>query len=242
MMDLHGDLEALLTEVHRRAEQRALERESDARRRAREVRERAEAEADAEARARLEAARQEARELGRRHQATQELARQRARLTEREARIEAVWAEAEASLRALVKDEQGYRAALERLTARAVATLAPEARPDAGEAPGAVGATEPLAAGQGVAEPVVVASGARGREHLDPERLEALSRRLGVPLTLAEDALDTWGGLEARRGRWRADLTFPTRLAQAREALRERVWRLLASGRPAADPGTGGPE
>lgn len=242
-MDLHGDLEALLTEVHRRAEQRALERESAAEARARQVISEAQTEAEADARTRLEEARGEARELRRRLNAQHELERQRAALAAREERIEAVWAAAEARLHELAGEPEAYRAVLERLALMAADTLAGPGRPEEDPA-GAAGASEgppgaprrarPATAAAAPEAPpptLTLAADASGAALLDTDTLERLARRGPARFVLAEERLPGWGGLEAGAGRLRADLTFDTRLDQARRALRERVWQALQGER-----------
>jgi vacuolar-type H+-ATPase subunit E/Vma4 len=242
-MDLHGDLEALLTEVHRRAEQRALERESEADARAREVVSQARDLAEADARTRLEEARGEARELHRRLSAQHELERQRAALSAREERIEAVWAAAEARLRELVQEPGAYRPVLERLAQMAADTLvapADRAEDPAGAAPGSEAppdiprGTRPGTAAPGPEVPrptLTLATDAAGAALLDTATLERLARRGTARFVLDAQLLPGWGGLEAGAGRLRADLRFDTRLGQARTSLRERVWQALQDGR-----------
>ena len=222
-MDVHGDLEALLTEVHRRAEQRALERESEAAARSREIIAQARTQAEAEAGTRLDAAREDARELRRRSQAKHELERQRADLVTREHSIEAVWTAAEARLRELVERPEAYRPVLERLTAMAAATLIPPSTDVTAPS------QEPTVT---AATTLTLAADEKGAALLDGSTHEHLVERLGTGLAMAEEPLESWGGVEARLGRLRADLSFPTRLAQARSTLRELVWQTYQDGQP----------
>lgn len=214
MADLHGDIEALLAEAHRRAEQRALEREAAAARRAEEVL----ASANDAVRRTLDARRAQtltetdaARErvlaLGR-------MAAQRAMLVGREALLERVWDEARRRLQACAEDPERYLEALRRL-----ARLASHALP-----PG----------------DLELASDARGHALLTPDRLGAWSREDGVRYDAAAGPADIDGGLVARAGRLRFDGSFETRLQQARSVLREDVAaRLASAAEPAARAGDG---
>lgn len=208
MVDLHGDLEALLAEAHRRAEQRALEREAAADRRAEEVL----AGADEAARHTLDERRlhaeAEAGALRERILALGEMAGQRAMLGLREALLDSVWDAARARLRACADDPERYLPALRSLARLGARTL--------------------------LTDDVELASDERGHALLTPERLEAWGREDAVHYRRAQAPIAMAGGLEARAGRLRFDGSFDTRLDQARRVLRERVlsWLLAGAGLP----------
>ncbi|HKI56444.1 MAG TPA: V-type ATP synthase subunit E family protein [Trueperaceae bacterium] len=211
MLDLHGDLEALLAEAQRRAEQRALEREAAAARRAEELL--AIADADAERTLRERRSRTEAgvAALRERVLALGEMSAQRAALTRREALLSSVWEAARARLEVCASDPDRYLPALRGLARMAARTLP--------------------------SEEIELASDARGQALLTPERLAAWGREDGVRYTLAAAPARLAGGLEGRAGRLRFDGSFETRLQQAEQALREDVaaW-LLAGAEPAERP------
>lgn len=203
MLDLRGDLEALVAEAQRRVEQRALEREAAAARRAAEILERADADAAQLLEERRGRAGLEADALRERLLAVGEMRAQRLMLERREALLDSVWEEAGRRLEALTRDPSAYLATLRRLAALAARTLA--------------------------CEVVELAAEPRARDLLSPERLEAWSREDGVHYRLVGDPLAASGGLAASAGRLRFDGTFEARLAHARETLREAVAaRLLA--------------
>ncbi|MEJ2665856.1 MAG: V-type ATP synthase subunit E family protein [Deinococcales bacterium] len=197
MLDLHGDLEALVAEAQRRVEQRALEREAAAARRASEILEGADADAAQTVKARHDHARVEANALRERLLAVGEMQAQRLMLEHREALLDAVWEETRRRLEAHTRDPSSYLATLRRLAALAARTLA--------------------------CDDIELATEPRGRALLTPERLEAWGREDGVRYRLADAPLEASGGLEASAGRLRFDATFEARLAHAREALREAV-------------------
>lgn len=204
MAELHGDLEALLAEAQRRAEQRALERETAADRRAEEMlagADEAAAQTLDERRAHTQA---ESSTLRERLLARGDMAVQRAMLTHREALLDRVWEAAWAGLQARANVPERYLTALRSLARLAARTLR---APD-----------------------IELASDARGHALLTPERLAAWGRDDGVRYTAAAGPIDIAGGLEARAGRLRFDGTFATRLQQARTALREDVAARLLSG------------
>lgn len=211
MSELHGDLDALVTEVHRRVEQRALERSAMAERRVREVLEQADEEAADVVRQRARTAAVEAAELRERARARTRMDAERSRLRQREALLEKVWAQAQAALEDLADDRLRYSGALRELARLASAALA--------------------------SDEVTLASDARGRALLTPERLAAWGREDGVRYRLADprtaDLAPLGAGLEARAGRLVCDLTFATRLQAARGALREATMARLLAG---ADP------
>lgn len=200
MSDLHGDLDALVTEVHRRVEQRALERVSMAERRAQEVVERAAEEATRTLAERARRSGTEVEALRARGRARARMDAERAALQAREELLEQVWRAAERELETLTTERERYLSALRRLVRLASATLA---------APDVTLASDPI-----------------GRALLTPERLEAWGREDGVDYRLA-DGPPTFPGVEARAGRLACDATFATRLDEARTTLRETVARRL---------------
>lgn len=207
MIDLHGDLEALLAEAHRRAEQRALEREAAAARQADELL----AGADEAARRTLGERRlhaeAEAAALRERLLALGEMAGQRALLTLRESLLDGIWDTARARLRACADDPGRYLPALRSLARLGARTL--------------------------LAHDVELASEARGHALLTSERLDAWGLEDGVRYRRAAEPIAITGGLEARAERLRFDGSFDTRLAQARAALRERALGWLLADAPA---------
>lgn len=212
LLDLHGDLEALVAEAQRRVEQRALEREAAAARRASEILDGADHDAAHTLEEHHDRARVEADALHERLLAVGEMRAQRLMVEHREALLDAVWEAAGKRLEALTRDPSAYLATLRRLATLAARTLA--------------------------CEDITLATDPRGRALLGPERLEAWGREDGVRYRLAGAPLEAAGGLEASAGRLRFDATFEARLAHAREALREAVAaRLLGA---AAAGGRGG--
>ena len=224
--ELHGDLEALVTEVHRRAEQRALEREAAARKRAAEVLENARNAAAQELERRHRRATTQADEQSRRVLAQGELEALRLDLRAREALLEAVWGEAARRLETLRRDPEEYGRALERLLALAAATL-------------------------GAAE-LDVEVDAADADAVTDERATTWGSRLGVRVTVLRRAggAGAEGGIVVRSGRLAFDAGFATRLSEARTLLRVPVWHTLAQalgdgapalGRRAADRGATDP-
>lgn len=197
MTDLHGDLEALLAEAHRRAEQRALEREAVAARRAEEIVQSANEAAKRTLDERRVHSRAGADALRERLLALGEMAAQRVMLTRREAMLDAVWDAARARLEACAGTPERYLNALRSLARLGSRTLA--------------------------AEEVELASDARGHALLTPERLAAWGREDGTRYRRAVGPVPISGGLVARAGRLRFDGSFETRLEQARSALRDEL-------------------
>lgn len=208
MLDLHGDLEALLAEAHRRAEQRALEREAAAARHAEELLRAADEAAGRALEERRVHTRAVVAALRERVLALGEMAAQRAALERREALLDAVWDAAGRRLEELANDPPRYLAALRGLARLAARTL-------------------------GAAD-IELVSDARGQALLTAERLAAWGSEDGVRYLAAAAPGERGAGLEARAGRLRFDGSFDTRLGRARSALREDVARrLLAAGHPA---------
>ena len=207
MPELHGDLDALVTEVHRRVEQRALEREAMAEKRAQELLERADEEVRRTLRSARERAHAQAEELRMRARARAEMEAKRIALRSREELLESVWSGAREALVRLCADPATYRATLRRLARMACAAL---------------GAPE-----------IVLASDAHGRALLTEDTLDGWGREDGVRYLPAEAPLEGRHGLEASAGRLRCDLSFETRLDEAREMLRDETAARLM---PAAPP------
>jgi vacuolar-type H+-ATPase subunit E/Vma4 len=198
--EILGDWEALIAEIKRRAQHRALEKEEDANKRSAAIL------TDASQR-RVSTVRQLEQQcdlqlaaLVRRSRAKGELEARRHFAILREQPIDQVWEEAEAQLRALVSRPE-YREVLQGLAMLAVREL---------------GASEFVLA----ADPV-------GHALLTPEILEQWSREAQVQFVRAQNPTATWGGLLATSGRSRFNATFPTRLAEAQRTLRERVFEVL---------------
>lgn len=207
MSDLHGDLEALLAEAHRRAEQRALEREAAAARQADELLAGAEEAARRTLDERHLHADAEAGALRERLLALGDMAAKRVMLTRREALMDSVWDAAREHLRATADDPESYLAALRGLARLGARTL--------------------------LTSEVELASDARGHALLTPDRLELWGRQDGVRYRRADAPIGIRGGIEARAGRLRFDGSFDARLEQARGALRGRVLEWLNPGGPA---------
>lgn len=136
-------------------------------------------------------------------------AARRAYLTVREELLDEVWQQAEQQLRHLIEDAEEYTAALRRLTWQAIQAL-------------------------GAGRRRLVAD-SRGHALLTKQILQAWSQEasdeFGATVTLERDdePLDTWGGLvvtdETQRRRF--DATFATRLAIARDELRDSVFQQM---------------
>jgi vacuolar-type H+-ATPase subunit E/Vma4 len=204
VLDVRGDLEALVAETHRRAEQHALEHEATAERRAAETLDEARGAAEAalaEQRARTD---DEAAEVRRRLLALGEMHAKRAALEHREALLDTIWERARAQLAKLTTDTERYVVTLRRLAKLASRALAERE--------------------------IVLASEPHGQALLTEERLEAWGREDGVQYRRAADPVAILGGLEASAGRLRADASFDTRLEAARRELREPLLTLVLAG------------
>lgn len=196
-----GDPEAFLAEIRRHAQQRAVGIEQDARKQADAIL--ADANKEAESiRHQIELeAQQEFAATVRTTLDRGELEARRFHATLREEAIGRVWAAAESRLRELAA-QPSYRDILKRLAMQAAREL---------------GGSE-----------FVLAADPAGHLLLSPETLESWSSEAGVRFHRAPEPAGTWGGLLATSGRIRVDATFPTRLACARRALRERVFEQLS--------------
>jgi V/A-type H+/Na+-transporting ATPase subunit E len=196
-----GDPEALVADVIRRAQHRAVEVADEARRHAASIIESAKQESETLRQQSENAMEKQVAALTRRNAARSELEAQR-RLTQlREKPINRVWAGAEERLRDLVK-QSSYRDVLKRCALRAAREL---------------GATD-----------FVLAADPAGHELLSPETLDRWSKEGGVQFRRATKPATTWGGLLVTSGRLRFDATFPTQLELARVRLRENVFQILS--------------
>lgn len=220
MAEILGDWEALIAEIRRRAQHRALEREEDASKRAAAIlteasQRRASIERQLEHEGDLQLA-----ALVRRNRAKGELEARRHFAILREQPIDQVWRDAEARLRALVTRPE-YREVLQGLAMLAVRELG-----------GPAGLLAPSAG----AREYVLAADPAGHALLTPEILEQWSKQAQVQFVRAQNPAATWGGLSATSGRSRFDATFPTRLAEAQRALRERVFEALTTALTEDEP------
>ncbi|MCB0109288.1 MAG: hypothetical protein KDE53_25370 [Caldilineaceae bacterium] len=202
MAEIIGDPEELMAIVRRTAQQDALSREADAQRQIQRKEAEAATEAKRIAAEILAAAKAEAATTRQQQLAQAELAQQHKLLRARQALLDQVWTAAEEQLHTLVGQAE-YDVILERLARRAAQILQPGM--------------------------ITLAADAQGHELLTTERLAAWSAEAGVTFVRAKAPAATWGGLIARHadGRRQVDATFATRLALARDALREQVAQQL---------------
>jgi vacuolar-type H+-ATPase subunit E/Vma4 len=200
-----GDPEALVAEVSKRANHRAVEIAEEAARRAAAVLEAAKEEIETIRRQSAEAAERQSAALTRRNSARAELEAQRRFVVLREAPIQWVWQTAEEQLRGLVR-QPVYLDVLKRCALAAAREL-------------------------GVSE-LVLAADPVGHELLSPDVLDEWSKEAGVRFLRAGKPAATWGGLLASSGRIRFDATFPTQFTLAQETLRERVFQTLSRETP----------
>lgn len=204
MATILGDPEALVADVLRRAQHRAVEIADEARRHAASILESAKQESESLRRQSENATERQAATLARRNAARSELEAQR-RLTQlREEPINRVWAGAEERLRDLVK-QPAYREILKSCALRAANEL---------------GATE-----------FALAADPAGHELLSAETLDRWSKEGGVQFRRTTKPAATWGGLLVTSGRLRFDATFSTQLELARVRLRENVFQILSKGK-----------
>ncbi len=202
MAEIIGDPEELMAIVRRTAQQEALSREAEAQRQI----QRKEAEANAEAKRIaaeiLAAAQAEAATTRQQQLAQAELAQQHALLRARQALLDQVWVAAEEQLHTLVGQAE-YGEILARLARRAAQILQ--------------------------SGTITLTADPQGHELLTAERLAAWRAATGVTFVRGPTPAATWGGLLARHedGRRQVDATFATRLALARDALREQVAQRL---------------
>ena len=199
-----GDPEALVAEITRRAHQRALGLEEEARKLAAAILADAKEESESIRRRAQQEADDQLAALRRRSAAREDLEARRRIALLREEPIDRVWRATEERLHPLVQ-QPDYREVLKRLAFLAAHEL---------------GATE-----------CVLAADPTGHALLVPETLEEWSKEGGCQFRRAQEPAETWGGLLATSGRARVDATFPTQLALARRVLREEVFNVLSGDR-----------
>jgi vacuolar-type H+-ATPase subunit E/Vma4 len=204
-MAIFGDPEALVAEVIRHAQQRAVEVGEEARRRAEAILADAEKQDESLRHTQEEAIQRELATRQKRNVSRAELDGRRRFLQLREAPIDRVWRAAEEQLRNLTK-QPNYRQVLKLCAIFAAREL---------------GVTE-----------LTLAADVVGHELLSVETLEEWSLQAGCSFTRARNSIQTWGGLLATTGRLRFDATFPTQLEWARTSLRESVFHALLEGKP----------
>jgi vacuolar-type H+-ATPase subunit E/Vma4 len=204
MATILGDPEALIAEVDRSAHHKAVEIAEDARRRAAAILEGANEESNALRRESGLEAQRKAEALARKYAALAELEAQRRFIQLREAPIDRVWRGAQDRLRDLVR-QPAYLDVLKRLALEAAMELG------AGE--------------------IVLAADPIGHPLLSEGILKAWSSEAGAQFRRAPEPAACRGGLLATSGRSRLDLTFTARLAEAKLALRERVFDALTKER-----------
>ncbi len=205
MSAILGDVEALVSEITRRARQRAVELETDAQREASRVMEEAAQESQA---VRAQCERESAAELEtieRRGKAQGELESRRHYTKLRETSLDRVWTAAEERLRRLTADP-AYPEALKCLALDAARELA--------------------------GKEVILAAGAEGHDLLTNDRLKEWSEEAQVEFRRAPEPASAWGGLVATQGRCRVNATFPVLLELAKTSLRERVFQALTRNEP----------
>ena len=202
MPEVIGNLEELTAVILRAAQQKALNEEAEARRNAGRILEQAQAEAQQIREHILAQARKRAEEERRRVLAQATLEAQRQHLQTRENLLNRVWAEAEQRLRALPQQPE-YMDVLRRLALLAAQTLG--------------------------GNRIILAADARGHDLLTPKHLAAWSAEAQVTFQRAAEPAPIWGGLIAthENGRQQVDASFATRLALARQVLRERIAAIL---------------
>ncbi len=201
MSEIRGDVNALVAQVHRRAEQRALALETQTSAQVEQIESEGEARAAALEAELIEMARVASRDVRGRRLAVADLRRRRRRIEAREARLERVWTGAAAELRRREggSDTRGALAALARDAGHRLGGDEVQIRLDAGR----------LA--QVTAQDVAGWSDAAGpRLILDPRPIER------------------GHGVIASAGRVSVDATFEGRLARARERLRDEIAGLLS--------------
>ncbi len=207
MPRISGDLNQLETTIEHAGRGEANTRMQEAEARAERIREEARQEADNIRTDLVRQARATSEQQQRRQRSATAQAARRDYLLVREELLAQVWQQAEQHLRQLPDDTAAYTDALRRLTWRAVQTLGPGR--------------------------LRLAADPKGHELLTGQRLEEWSQAAGeefdaaVTLERADEPIDAWGGLlvtdtEQRR---RVDATFATRLAVARDELRDTIFQ-----------------
>jgi V-type H+-transporting ATPase subunit E len=204
-----GSLDQLETTVQCAGRGEAHTRIKQAEERAHHIREEARQTADTIRAERVDEAHAQARRQHRQQRAEAVQAARRTYLTTREELLDQVWQQAEQRLRQLLDDAEAYAEALHRLTRMAIQTL-----------------------GTGR---LLLAADPTGHKLLTEQRLqawsEAASSEYGATVTLerAKEPLASWGGLVVTNSeqRRRVDATFATRLAVARDELRDTLFRYM---------------
>jgi vacuolar-type H+-ATPase subunit E/Vma4 len=199
--ELYGNLDALVAQVRRRAEQRALaalaSTEEQAKHIAEEGAERARTAAraaEAAGRVAVEAARKE-------RQATLDTKLHRRRLEARERRLEKIWAAAEEALLQMASAQAGLLDHLPALARDAARSLG--------------------------GDEVVVSLDAHHHAMVTADMVAAWAEVGGPALRLEPEPLARGHGLVARSGRATVDATVENRLQQARDRLRSEIVALL---------------
>ena len=201
MTPILGDPDALIAEIVRRAQQKAVDVEAESNRQVSALLEQARKDSDS-VRAAIERETAGALEtLCRRSKAQGELEAQRHFTALRESPINQVWALVEARLRRLTR-ESAYTGVLKLLAMMAADELGPG--------------------------PITLAADPVGHSMLSEEVLKAWSTEAQIEFQRAAAPWSAWGGLVGTRGRMRVNLTFPAQLTVARTVLRERVFEILA--------------
>lgn len=211
MNELLGNLDDLVAQVHRRAEQRAMALRSSASDKADRVltdgRERAHQERQRIA----EEGRRDAEEARRQRLAVADLERRRRRLEAREQRLDAIW-----------------RAAREALQEQADQGLSPEVL---------ARLVQHGAAQLGVSEASVQLDAA-SLERVSADDVAGWASEDGPTLALADEPLERRRGVVVRAGRASVDCTLEGRLDEARARLRGEVVELLEPEDDATDAAT----
>lgn len=202
MAELIGDVDELIGLIRRAATQSVLDAEEEARRQSEEIVAAATEKAHAVQAQAHAAAQRDAEADYRRSLAQADLDLQEEHLHRREALLDRAWTEAETRLHALV-DSPGYAVVLQRLAQAAATALG--------------------------SDPVLLAADAKGHALLTPERLADWSQAAGVRFQRQREPAAIWGGLMAADETERrvVDSSFASRLALAREALREEIADIL---------------
>jgi V/A-type H+-transporting ATPase subunit E len=208
MNELLGNLDDLVAQVHRRAEQRALSLRSSADDKAERIvaegRERAQQERD-----RIEEdGRREADGARRQRLAVADLERRRRRLEAREKRLDAIWRAADEALKE--RAENG-------LSAEVLARLARHGAAQLG------------------ADEATVQLDEASLANVDEDDVAGWAPEDGPRLALADEPLERRHGVLVRAGRASVDCTLEGRLEQARERLRGEVVELLEPRAAPAD-------
>lgn len=205
MSGLRGNLDELVAQVRRRAEQRALGLEASIEANAEEILEEASERAEAIRATIQEEGRRAAEEACRQCLAVADLERRRRRLEAREARLSRVWQAAHERLLELA--EGGIDAD----------TLARMARHAASE----LGADE-----------VAVRLDEASLDHVGDDDVAGWAEEDGPALRLDPEPLSRRHGVIAHAGRASIDATFEGRLEQARERLRPEIDAALKDTQP----------